>query len=234
MMESGGLQSLPITGKELEELGEFLNSDEVSENTMSIDVLEGYLTGMFIGPVDITPGDWLPYVWDITGSGEVHAFSTKKKGDRIIRLIMLFSSSISLILTRNPEAYMPLLECTEFEDPVDEQLAVKSWVVGFMLAITHNMKAWKPLMFSERMMMILAPILSTAEAEGNGEQVDQAEWDFCREMITPTVFAVYTFWQQYREQGGQMTGTVRKGELAGRNDPCPCGSGKKYKKCCGG
>jgi preprotein translocase subunit SecA len=27
--------------------------------------------------------------------------------------------------------------------------------------------------------------------------------------------------------------TVRKGEKVGRNDPCPCGSGLKYKKCCG-
>ena len=26
---------------------------------------------------------------------------------------------------------------------------------------------------------------------------------------------------------------VRKGKQVGRNDPCPCGSGKKYKKCCG-
>lgn len=27
--------------------------------------------------------------------------------------------------------------------------------------------------------------------------------------------------------------TIVKGEKIGRNDPCPCGSGKKYKKCCG-
>ncbi len=26
---------------------------------------------------------------------------------------------------------------------------------------------------------------------------------------------------------------VRREEKIGRNDPCPCGSGKKYKKCCG-
>jgi preprotein translocase subunit SecA len=26
---------------------------------------------------------------------------------------------------------------------------------------------------------------------------------------------------------------VRAGAKVGRNDPCPCGSGKKYKKCCG-
>lgn len=35
----------------------------------------------------------------------------------------------------------------------------------------------------------------------------------------------------YLEQ--KKSGTVVKGEKIGRNDPCPCGSGKKYKKCCG-
>ena len=35
----------------------------------------------------------------------------------------------------------------------------------------------------------------------------------------------------YMEQ--KMSGTVRKEKKMGRNDPCPCGSGKKYKKCCG-
>ncbi len=35
----------------------------------------------------------------------------------------------------------------------------------------------------------------------------------------------------YKEQ--KASGTVRKEKKIGRNDPCPCGSGKKYKKCCG-
>lgn len=35
----------------------------------------------------------------------------------------------------------------------------------------------------------------------------------------------------YLEQ--KKSGTVIKGEKIGRNDPCPCGSGKKYKFCCG-
>ncbi len=35
----------------------------------------------------------------------------------------------------------------------------------------------------------------------------------------------------YREQ--KKSGTVVKAKKIGRNDPCPCGSGKKYKKCCG-
>jgi hypothetical protein len=35
----------------------------------------------------------------------------------------------------------------------------------------------------------------------------------------------------YKEQ--KESTTVRKEKKVGRNDPCPCGSGKKYKKCCG-
>ena len=35
----------------------------------------------------------------------------------------------------------------------------------------------------------------------------------------------------YREQ--KNSGTIVKDKKIGRNDPCPCGSGKKYKKCCG-
>jgi preprotein translocase subunit SecA len=36
----------------------------------------------------------------------------------------------------------------------------------------------------------------------------------------------------YKKQ--KASGTyVREGKKIGRNDPCPCGSGKKYKQCCG-
>ena len=35
----------------------------------------------------------------------------------------------------------------------------------------------------------------------------------------------------YKEQ--KISGTIVKGSKIGRNDPCPCGSGKKYKHCCG-
>lgn len=35
----------------------------------------------------------------------------------------------------------------------------------------------------------------------------------------------------YMEQ--KKSGTIVKGHKVGRNDPCPCGSGKKYKYCCG-
>ena len=37
----------------------------------------------------------------------------------------------------------------------------------------------------------------------------------------------------YNDGGKKISGTVRKEKKPGRNAPCPCGSGKKYKRCCG-
>lgn len=46
-----------------------------------------------------------------------------------------------------------------------------------------------------------------------------------------SIFDEETKKRLYREQ--KQSGTIRKAKKIGRNDPCPCGSGKKYKKCCG-
>ncbi|HWT75951.1 MAG TPA: SEC-C metal-binding domain-containing protein [Mobilitalea sp.] len=52
---------------------------------------------------------------------------------------------------------------------------------------------------------------------------DLEEWDA---LLTPERRK-----ELYREQ--RNSGTIIKDKKIGRNDPCPCGSGKKYKKCCG-
>jgi uncharacterized protein len=46
------------------------------------------------------------------------------------------------------------------------------------------------------------------------------------------IWAVYDLRQLWRSMGPRVE-TIRKEATPGRNDPCPCGSGKKYKKCHG-
>jgi uncharacterized protein len=50
------------------------------------------------------------------------------------------------------------------------------------------------------------------------------------------VMAIYHYFEAERLLGAQLhsaTGTVRRmAPRVGRNDPCPCGSGKKFKHCC--
>ena len=65
-----------------------------------------------------------------------------------------------------------------------------------------------------------------------------------QEETTGALFHVQIEQKLQKEEAPKITGTnkdvqmpktpyVRKGAKVGRNDPCPCGSGKKYKKCCG-
>jgi uncharacterized protein len=43
---------------------------------------------------------------------------------------------------------------------------------------------------------------------------------------------VYDLREIWRNIGPRVQQVI-KGDTPGRNDPCSCGSGKKYKKCCG-
>lgn len=58
----------------------------------------------------------------------------------------------------------------------------------------------------------------------------KADWLYDLPQWEP-IFDEDTRKRLYLEQ--KRSGTVVKGAKVGRNDPCPCGSGKKYKQCCG-
>ena len=52
------------------------------------------------------------------------------------------------------------------------------------------------------------------------------------ESVPMALAGIFAYWRQRR--GALATGTVRRSSRkVGRNEPCPCGSGKKYKNCCG-
>ncbi|MGH8190997.1 MAG: SEC-C metal-binding domain-containing protein [Rhodanobacteraceae bacterium] len=47
---------------------------------------------------------------------------------------------------------------------------------------------------------------------------------------------IYRYWQPYRRTGATpavLAPIARSHPKVGRNDPCPCGGGKKFKNCCG-
>ena len=64
--------------------------------------------------------------------------------------------------------------------------------------------------------------------------LEQPEKRFrCRlDAFGDAIWAVYDLRQLWKSLGPRVE-TLRKEATPGRNDPCPCGSGKKYKKCHG-
>ena len=64
------------------------------------------------------------------------------------------------------------------------------------------------------------------------EDMDEAKADWLYELpVWNDLLSVERRKELYMEQ--KKSGTIVKEKKVGRNDPCPCGSGKKYKVCCG-
>ena len=64
--------STSLSDDELEELDRFLLSEATSGATMLLDMLDGYLTAIVIGPTTILPSRWLPGVWGPSKDDEPH------------------------------------------------------------------------------------------------------------------------------------------------------------------
>ena len=132
------------------------------------------------------------------------------------------------------EIYEKLLEDpdTEVKGTVKE-LAEKygqdvMTMVGFLDGINESLKAENPI---ETMTEDTEVSLAFDKEKLYKNMVD-AKADWLYELPQwEKIFDEETRKWLYREQ--KASGTVRKPKKIGRNDPCPCVSGKKYKKCCG-
>ena len=83
---------------------------------------------------------------------------------------------------------------------------------------------------------MLAPIRQFADLDGwdSLEGKDRREVRALQERIAPAARAIHAYWLTRRSPADDDLGTyVRPQPKVGRNDPCPCGSGRKFKKCCG-
>ncbi|MFP6735344.1 MAG: UPF0149 family protein, partial [Rhodospirillales bacterium] len=67
-----------------EELDEFLMSDNSPENSFLLPDLDGFLTGIVVGPELIMPSEWVPIIW---GDGEPE-FEDEEHAERILGIIM--------------------------------------------------------------------------------------------------------------------------------------------------
>ena len=82
---------------------------------------------------------------------------------------------------------------------------------------------------------LLAPIRAfTEETDWLAHEIaDLKQVEKLRDAIAPNVRAIHANWLARRAQNRPSAEPFRHSAArVGRNDPCPCGSGKKHKKCC--
>jgi uncharacterized protein len=209
---------------DIEALDAFLLSDGAPDNGMMLSDLDGFLTGLAVGPELVPPSEWLPVVW----GGEDPAFEDAVQAQAILGAIM---RRYNEILAQIDEG---LLAPIFMETAAGEVLA-GDWAEGFMDAVMLRPDAWTRLLKSERDFPMLAPIMALCWGADGKPLLDLPEealkhyLEAADDLIPEAALDIAEYWRAARTAPQRRPGARKPG----RNDPCPCGSGKKFKKCCG-
>ena len=228
----------PLGEGEFGELDDLLLSDDLPEACMDVGTLEGFLTAIAIGPVTVTPEHWLPRIFGSDPEEPMPELPSIEIFNRVVNLIMRLYNSLIMIFEIAPQKFSPTFYTREVKGKT--YTIVDEWCSGFLQGIAVASDAWQPLL--DEKPDILRPFQLFATPEGwaeldaaADEAAMHAAWS---SKIEPTVHAIHAYWLPYREASGITPASSRPTRMAekskvGRNAPCPCGSGKKYKYCCG-
>lgn len=205
---------------------------------MLLDTLDGYLTAIAIGPTTLSFDQWFSGIWG-PSKEDMPKFASMEETQRVLNLIIRHFNGIVSVLEDDPDAFEPILNTIVMDDG-QEYPDGEMWAHGFMDGVNLCIKDWEPLVGNADGLQALLPIFLLGSDEISPEQEKLVETpEQCVELsefIPESVAWIYRFWQPYRfamlERTAAQT-SRRDGIKVGQNDPCPCGSGKKFKKCCG-
>lgn len=233
-MKKTGLNQ-PLTTEELEFLDDYLlelggsESDalDADDGIVGMSELDGFLTAV-VSAAEMAPtSSWLPLVW---GDREyAYAWSSEDEMKQVVSLMLRHLNCITDSLANHPDTFAPIFEPVEFNDEVN--IIVDEWCDGYMRGVSVMGEAW--LHGGEAIHKLLSPIITFAP--GNMIEVLEMadkEGEELQQLVTPAAVAIYQFWLPQRGNHEDAPIARSRTNKVGRNDPCPCGSGKKYKKCC--
>ena len=214
---------------DFDELAAFLDSEDAPEDWMPGAVLDGYLAGVVVSPTWIRPGEWMPKIWGDT------PFESEEQANWAMAAVMARFNEINQFArgeSKQPPSF-------RFDRGPDGEPSVHNWAIGFLKAFSLRADAWSPLSQHETAYTLLTPMFAYI-TDANGDpgatfnDVPEDEQDSYFATVIPDVIrAIYAFWGQSDALQPVEPPTPQGRRKVGRNEPCPCGSGRKAKRCCG-
>jgi uncharacterized protein len=222
----------PLSENEFNELEAFLLSDATPTECMDISMLDGYLTAIIIGPNPIPASEWMPGVWG-EKVGDALKFKNPAQAKHIQNLVLRLYNERVQSLLEPQQQFIPLIYQDEVEGGTEA--VIDEWCIGFITGTQLDREGWAPLLEEDdTTTAMLAPIALYGTEAGQDElQADpelRAQLHEHVDVLGECVIGLRDYWLPTRKANT----TFRREEIkTNRNDPCPCGSGKKFKKCCG-
>lgn len=220
----------PLTDREFDELDRFLLSDRCSDECMTMDALHGFLTAILIGPSTVPMAQWLPRVWG-PGAEDAPKFRTAKEMEHITGLIARVGNEISITFEVAPKEFEPLF--SQFEQDGQQFIDGEPWAWGFWEGMQLCDDEWE-LAWNSEIAPMLRPIYLLGAEELEEEEMSLVDSPSKINRLSIEIEAaipvIRRYWQANRKPA---TPIAREEPKVGRNDFCSCGSGKKFKKCCG-
>lgn len=232
-----GMFDKQLSEAELDELDDFLADEAMQNTSMDVATLDGFLTAIAIGPRLVSPSEWLPWVWDMD-EGEAEAqFKSEGQANRIISLIMRHYNAVMHAFNTDASSFEPIFWR-------GDQWGAAEWSEGFINGFQFNDDAWSQLAIKHPTWF--APFLRLGNEDVAEIDMTSGEAEKLINEIEPSLLKIHAYWQENQEtvtgQAKDDLSTVGRREFeqvraggpkVGRNEQCPCGSGLKYKKCCG-
>jgi uncharacterized protein len=199
---------------------------------------DGYLTGIVVTPqaAPIRPSAWIARLW----GDDAPVFDDEAQISTILGAVMIHCNTLLREIDRSLQRleadrvvdYRPLFLAVGQKPAHD---AVRAWVRGFWTAMTLAPQTWSALVEDERSQTIIAPFVGFFDIEKpasneRGDHIDdRLDADAAR---IPRMILVLRKLARIRAAATHPTVLPRRDKV-GRNDPCSCGSAKKFKRCCG-
>jgi uncharacterized protein len=226
------MKSQPLTDAEFDRLSEILEHFD-NKHSMNLEQLDGFLAALICGPELVPPSKYLPTI-----CGDRTVFEDTSSAQEFLSLIMRHWNTIADTLNSG-EVYLPLL----LEDE-NGNTPANDWANGFLRGMAFGKEDWALLLDDEDYGGSLVAIFALANENNLDPEMrpykDPISADLRETLIAGAAAGTTQIYRYFKAQRllaedplGNMPDFLRTMPKIGRNDPCPCGSAKKFKQCCG-
>lgn len=193
---------------------------------MLLSQLDGFVAGLVVSPELIPPEEWLPLAWDVEAGEGASDFEASGPSAGFVSLVMEHYNATAVDLSAGNWA--PLFDVDERHDETLWEI----WIEGFELAASLRRESWGRIIEGDEdgalafSGLIQLSEIANQESELTKDQIAA---------LTKEAPDLIAFWLGVLHAASPRPFFVplTKGPKVGRNDPCLCGSGRKYKMCCG-